>query len=127
MPEPKYEIGVTRPDEFDEIMAMTRRAAVFNEEEVETVTELLEGYEEGPEVSGYYFLSCRVASHLDRSREAAESKDALRQARCYSAGAALRTKLNVVPTSTWLCTSTVPPCASTICLTMLRPRPVPVA
>ncbi len=44
-----------------------------------------------------------------------------------SYGAALRKKLNVVPTSTWLCTSMVPPCASMICLTMLRPRPVPVA
>ena len=67
MPDTTYEIGVTRRDEFDEIMAMTKRAAVFNEEEVETVTELLEGYEEGPEISGYYFLSCRAA---------AESKDA---------------------------------------------------
>ena len=59
MPEPKYEISATRRDEFDEIMEMTRRAAVFNETEVDTVTELLEGYEEGPEISGYYFLSCR--------------------------------------------------------------------
>ena len=59
MPDTKYEISATRRDEFDAIMAMTKRAAVFNEEEVETVTELLEGYEEGPEVSGYNFLSCR--------------------------------------------------------------------
>ncbi len=72
---PEYEIGATRRDEFDEIMAMTKRAAVFNEEEVETVTELLEGYEEGPEISGYYFLSCREPKHPERSREAAESKD----------------------------------------------------
>ncbi len=75
MPEPKYEISATRRDEFDEIMAMTRRAAVFNETEVDTVTELLEGYEEGPEISGYNFLSCRITAHPERSREAAESKD----------------------------------------------------
>jgi D-alanine-D-alanine ligase len=56
---PEFEISETRRDEFDEIMAMTKRAAVFNETEVDTVTELLEGYEEGPEESGYYFLSCR--------------------------------------------------------------------
>ncbi len=59
---PEYEISATRRDEFDEIMAMTERAAVFNEKEVFTVTELLEGYEEGPEISGYYFLSCRENS-----------------------------------------------------------------
>ena len=56
---PEFEISETRRDEFDAIMAMTQRAAVFNEKEVDTVTELLEGYEEGPEISGYYFLSCR--------------------------------------------------------------------
>jgi GNAT superfamily N-acetyltransferase len=56
---PEFEISETRRDEFDEIMAMTKRAAVFNETEVYTVTELLEGYEEGPEESGYNFLSCR--------------------------------------------------------------------
>jgi ribosomal protein S18 acetylase RimI-like enzyme len=63
MPDTKYEISTTRRDEFDEIMAMTRRAAVFNEKEVDTVTELLEGYEEGPEISGYSFLSCRIPAH----------------------------------------------------------------
>jgi len=67
MPDTKYEISETRRDEFDEIMAMTKRAAVFNEKEVDTVTELLEGYEEGPEISGYNFLSCRVAAHPERS------------------------------------------------------------
>jgi GNAT superfamily N-acetyltransferase len=61
---PEFEISETRRDEFDEIMAMTKRAAVFNETEVDTVTELLEGYEEGPEISGYYFLSCREASKV---------------------------------------------------------------
>ena len=64
---PEFEISATRRDEFDEIMAMTRRAAVFNEKEVDTVTELLEGYEEGPEISGYNFLSCRMAAHPSTS------------------------------------------------------------
>ncbi|CAG0936954.1 phosphinothricin acetyltransferase [Thermoflexales bacterium] len=62
MPETQYEIGATCHAEFDAIMEMTKRAAVFNETEVDTVTELLEGYEEGPESSGYYFLSCRDKS-----------------------------------------------------------------
>src|SRR5512137_1466892 len=70
---PEFEISETRRDEFDEIMAMTKRAAVFNETEVDTVTELLEGYEEGPEESGYNFLSCREVSHPERNAE--ESKD----------------------------------------------------
>jgi GNAT superfamily N-acetyltransferase len=61
---PEFEINETRRAEFDEIMAMTKRAAVFDETEVYTVTELLEGYEEGPEESGYYFLSCREASKV---------------------------------------------------------------
>ena len=63
MPDTKFEISATRRDEFEAIMAMTRRAAVFNATEVDTVTELLEGYEEGPEISGYNFLSCREVSH----------------------------------------------------------------
>jgi len=64
MPDTTYEISATRRDEFDEIMAMTKRAAVFDETEVYTVTELLEGYEEGPEESGYYFLSCREVDKI---------------------------------------------------------------
>src|SRR5512134_193357 len=67
MTETKFEISATRRDEFEAIMEMTRRAAVFNETEVDTVTELLEGYEEGPEISGYYFLSCRIAMHPERT------------------------------------------------------------
>ena len=73
MPETEYEISATRRDEFEAIMEMTRRAAVFNETEVDTVTELLEGYEEGPAISGYNFLSCREVAHPERS--GAESKD----------------------------------------------------
>jgi len=74
MPDTEFEISTTRRDEFDEIMAMTRRAAVFNETEVDTVTELLEGYDEGPEISGYNFLSCREVMHPERNE--VQSKDA---------------------------------------------------
>ncbi len=68
-----FEISATRLDEFEAILEMTKRAAVFNEQEVYTVTELLEGYAEGPEISGYNFLSCREVSHPERNAE--ESKD----------------------------------------------------
>ncbi len=82
---PDFEISATRRAEFDAIMEITKRAAVFNEKEVYTVTELLAGYEEGPEISGYNFLSCRWVAHptqrapasrTGRERNAAESKDA---------------------------------------------------
>jgi ribosomal protein S18 acetylase RimI-like enzyme len=76
MPDTKYELSETRRDEFDAIMAMTRRAAVFNEIEVDTVIELLEGYEESPEESGYYFMSCREVKHATRERNEEKSKDA---------------------------------------------------
>ncbi len=59
-----FEISATRRAEFDAIMDITRRAAVFNEKEVYTVTELLAGYEVGPEISGYNFLSCREAGKV---------------------------------------------------------------
>ena len=65
MPDPvQFDISSTRPDEFGAILDMTQRVAVFNREEVDTVKELLEGYAEGPEVSGYYFLSCRQNDQL---------------------------------------------------------------
>ena len=69
MPDTAYEISATLPGEFDAIMKMTERAAVFNAKEVYTVTELLAGYAEGPEISGYNFLSCRIAAHLERNVE----------------------------------------------------------
>ncbi len=78
-----FEISATRLDEFEAILEMTKRAAVFNEQEVYTVTELLEGYAEGPEISGYNFLSCREAAHPERTLSEAsaetkwESKDVL--------------------------------------------------
>ncbi len=75
MTEAVYEISVTRPDEFDAIMEMTKRAAVFNEKEIFTVTELLAGYAEGSEISGYNFLSCRIPAHAARERNTEESKD----------------------------------------------------
>jgi GNAT superfamily N-acetyltransferase len=75
MPDTEYEISATRRGEFEAIMEMTKRAAVFNEEEVDTVTELLEGYEEGPEISGYNFLSCRIAAYAFREWNAKELQD----------------------------------------------------
>lgn len=65
MPDPvQFDISPTRPDEFGAILDMTQRVAVFNREEVNTVKELLDGYAEGPEESGYYFLSCRQNDQL---------------------------------------------------------------
>jgi ribosomal protein S18 acetylase RimI-like enzyme len=59
-----FDMSSTRPDEFGAVLDMARRVAVFDEEEVDTVKELLEGYAESPEVSGYYFLSCRENGRL---------------------------------------------------------------
>ena len=61
---PQFNISATRPDEFETIMKITRRAAVFSDEEVDTVAELLEEYEKGPEISGYNFLSYREDGQL---------------------------------------------------------------
>jgi ribosomal protein S18 acetylase RimI-like enzyme len=55
----EFDISATRRDELETIMKMTRRAVVFNAEEVETVTDLLGEYEKDPEIGGYHFLSCR--------------------------------------------------------------------
>lgn len=61
---PEFEIGPTRPDEDEAILAMTVEAGVFNQKENSTVRELLDGYYEGPEISGYNFLSCRGEGRL---------------------------------------------------------------
>ena len=61
---PEFDISATRPDEFETILKMTRRAAVFNAEEADTVAELLEEYERDPEISGYHFLSCRENENI---------------------------------------------------------------
>ncbi len=60
----EFEIGPTQADEDEAILAMTVEAGVFNEEENSTVRELLDGYYEGPEISGYDFLSCREDGQL---------------------------------------------------------------
>lgn len=59
-----FEIESTRLDEFEAILDMTERVAVFNRKEVETVRELLDGYAEGPAISGYNFLSYRAEGRL---------------------------------------------------------------
>jgi hypothetical protein len=56
---PDFEIGAMRRDEFEKVMDMTRHSEVFNEEEINTVLELLEEYDRDSEISGYYFLCCR--------------------------------------------------------------------
>ena len=61
---PEFEIGPTRPDEDAAILAMTVEAGVFNQKENSTVRELLDGYYEGPEISGYNFLSYRADGKL---------------------------------------------------------------
>ncbi len=59
MPDHQFEISDTRPDEADAILKITANVGVFTSDEVETVNELLTGYYTDPEVSGYYFFSCR--------------------------------------------------------------------
>ena len=52
-------IEVSRPSDLPAILDVTRSTGVFSQEEVETVQELFEGFLDGPEVSGYNFLSYR--------------------------------------------------------------------
>jgi GNAT superfamily N-acetyltransferase len=59
MIEPDVVIEPTCPDEAGAILAITVQAGVFNGKEVETVRELLDGYYDDPDESGYNFLSYR--------------------------------------------------------------------
>jgi GNAT superfamily N-acetyltransferase len=59
MLEPKTEIGPARPDEAEDILKLTANVGVFSDDELATVRELLDGYYNSPEESGYYFLSYR--------------------------------------------------------------------
>ena len=52
-------VEISRPSDRAAILAVTRSVGVFSDEEVDTVDELFEGYLEGPEISGYNFLSYR--------------------------------------------------------------------
>ena len=54
------EIGATRADEADQIMAVARGAQVFTTEEIDTVKELLDDYIAKGSVSQYHYLSCRL-------------------------------------------------------------------
>ena len=60
----RFEIGPTRPDEDDAILEVTTHAGVFSPKEIATVRELLDGYYDSPEKSGYHFLSCRAGGAL---------------------------------------------------------------
>ncbi len=61
---PEFDISPTRADEDEAILAMTVESGVFNKKENSTVRELLDGYYEGPEISGYNFLSLREDGRL---------------------------------------------------------------
>ena len=55
----EIQIRTTRPEEAPAILAMADAVGVFDREEVATVDELLREYiGDGPQKSGYYFLSC---------------------------------------------------------------------
>lgn len=53
------EISPTRPDEAVAILKITASVGVFSDDELDTVRELLDGYYDSPEASGYYFSSYR--------------------------------------------------------------------
>jgi D-alanine-D-alanine ligase len=60
-----FQISPTLPTEVEDILSLTRQLPVFNAEEITTVEELLqEHFGKGPEISGYYFLSCRAESRV---------------------------------------------------------------
>ena len=52
-------VEISSPSDLAAILAIARNVGVFSEEEVSTVDELFAGYLEGPEKSGYHFLSYR--------------------------------------------------------------------
>jgi len=55
----EIQIRTTRPEEAPAILAIADAVGVFDHEEVATVDELLREYiGDGPQKSGYYFLSC---------------------------------------------------------------------
>jgi GNAT superfamily N-acetyltransferase len=55
----EIQICTTRPEEASAILAIADAVGVFDREEVATVDELLREYVgDGPQKSGYYFLSC---------------------------------------------------------------------
>ena len=55
----EIQVRSTRPEEAPAILAITEEVGVFEPEEVATLDELLRAYiGDGPEKSGYYFLSC---------------------------------------------------------------------
>lgn len=54
------QVGRARPEDVAAILTISRSVGVFNNEEIAAVDELLHAYlEQGPESSGYIFVSCR--------------------------------------------------------------------
>ena len=62
---PQFQIDVTRPEEAEAILAISRSVGVFDAEEIATVDELLREYiGQGARKSGYHFLSYRNEEHV---------------------------------------------------------------
>ncbi len=57
-------VEISNPGDLAAILAVARSTGVFSDEEVDTVAELFEGYLQGPEKSGYNFLSYREGEAL---------------------------------------------------------------
>jgi GNAT superfamily N-acetyltransferase len=57
-------VAASAPEDLPAILAATRSAGVFNDDEVATVEELFTSYRQDPQGSGYNFLSCRQADRL---------------------------------------------------------------
>lgn len=59
MTNPGLEVRATLPEDADAIRTIASSAGVFSAEEIATVEELLQAYlSQGPQQSGYAFLSC---------------------------------------------------------------------
>jgi D-alanine-D-alanine ligase len=65
LPDNSPAVSVTQPDEAAAVLAVVRATGLFDAQEVAVVDELLTYcFEQGPERSGYNFLSCRAGDRL---------------------------------------------------------------
>lgn len=65
MTDPELEVRTTLPEDADAIRTIAGSTGVFSTEEVATVDELLQAYlSQGPQQSGYAFLSCVADGHV---------------------------------------------------------------
>ncbi len=61
---PTVVVAASAPADLPAILDAARSVSVFNDEEVNTVDELFQGYLKDPVVSGYNFLSCEDGDAL---------------------------------------------------------------